>query len=146
VTTTLPPAAGGGSLTIRSAYVVGSLPSLAVPNTLRPGARDYGATFNVTAAAVNGALATPAQEDFYAISGHAGELMTFQVISYNNTLNPRPILPELLVVGPSGQVVGYNRYEFESTDSTLMDITLPADGTYYVGVDSYHAQTAEKPK
>jgi hypothetical protein len=40
-----------------------------VPNTLRPGTRDYGATFNVTALAVNGALATPAQQDFY-LPGH----------------------------------------------------------------------------
>jgi hypothetical protein len=142
VTTTLPPAAGGRTLTITSAYVVGNLPSLAVPNTLRPGARDYGATFNVTAVAVNGTLATTAEEDFYAFNAHAGQLMTFQVISNNNTLNPRPIISELLVVGPSGQVVGYNRNEFESSDSTLMDITLPADGTYYVGVDSYQALTA----
>src|SRR5262249_14889097 len=142
VTTTLPLAAGGGALTITSAYAVGNLPSLAVPNTLRPGARDYGKTFNVTAVAVNGTLARTTQQDFYAFNGHAGQLMTFQVTSNNNTLNPHPIIPELLVVGPSGQVVGYNRNEFESADSTLLDVTLPADGTYYVGVDSYQALTA----
>ena len=148
VSVMLPQAAGGRAFAITSAYSLGSLPTLAVPNTLGVGARDYGQTFNVTATAVNGTLATPSQEDFYAINGKAGQVMTFQVISNNDTLNPSPILPELLLVGPTGnvnvpwQVLGYNRQEFESPDSTLLDVTLPSDGTYYVGVDSYHSLTS----
>jgi hypothetical protein len=119
-----------------------TLPSLAVPNTLPPTARDSGKTFNVTALAVNGTLATKTQEDFYAFTGHAGQVMTFQVISNDDTLNPHPIIPELVLVGPDGKVLAYNVHEFESADSTLLDVTLPTDGTYYVGVDSLLGLTA----
>ena len=96
----------------------------------------------MTAVAINGTLKTNTQEDFYAFSGQAGQLMNFQVISNNDTLNPNPIIPELVLVGPDGQVLGYNVHEFESADSTLLDITLPTTGTYYVGVDSLLGLTA----
>ena len=141
----------GGPSDIANAYYVPvsggadaaiTLPALAVPNTLAPGARDYGKTLAVTAVAINGTLATKTQEDFYAFSGQAGQLMNFQVISNNDTLNPNPIIPELVLVGPDGQVLGYNVHEFESADSTLLDITLPTTGTYYVGVDSLFGLTA----
>jgi large repetitive protein len=125
--------------TITQAFQLGDqngLPGLTVPNTLPPGAPEFGKTFDVTAVAVNATLKTPSQTDFYAFKGKDGQLMTFQVISNANTQNPNPILPELLVVGPNGQVVGYNVREFESADSTLLDLYLPQDGTYYVGVDS----------
>ena len=59
------------------------------------------------------------QEDFYAFSGQAGQLMNVQVISNNDTFNPQPIIPELVLVGPEGQVLAYNLHEFESPDSTL---------------------------
>src|SRR5262249_39017230 len=71
--------------TINPAYVLGDLPQLAVPNTLGPGARDYGHNLDVTATAVDAALASPYAEDFYAFHAQAGQLMTFQVISVNNT-------------------------------------------------------------
>ncbi len=136
-----------------TAYTV-PMQSLAVPNTLlSSSARDYGLTFDVTAAAVNGTLRTPGQADFYAIQGTAGQVVTFLVISNNMTLNPRPFNPELVVTDASGNVLdypgntntnlpapflsgAYNLHEFESNDSTLLDVTLPADGTYYVGIDA----------
>ena len=62
--------------------------------------------------------------------------MTFQVISGTDTLNTHPILPELLVIGPDGNVIAYNVHEFESGDSTILDVTLTQGGTYYVGVDA----------
>jgi hypothetical protein len=125
---------GTPNFSIANAYSVGTLPTLAVPNTLLSGARDYGKTFDVAAVAVNATLSVP--QDFYAINGQAGQIMTFAVISNNNTLNFNPILPELVLIGPDGQVIAYNAHEFESADSALLDVTLPKDGTYYVGVDS----------
>ena len=68
--------------------------------------------------------------------------MTFQIISNTDTQNTNPIIPELLVVGPNGQVIGYNVHEFESADSTLIDVTLPTTGAYYIGVDSLLNLTA----
>jgi hypothetical protein len=136
-----------------TAFVVGDLPALAVPNTLPAGVPGAGTAFNVTAVAVNGALRTATTEDFYAVHGHAGEVMTFQVLSNYDTLNPQPVLnPELALFDASGNTVAYggntntlptpflsgaySLHGFESPDPTLLDVTLPADGTYYVGVDS----------
>src|SRR5262249_55180703 len=58
----------------------------------------------------------------------------FQIISRNNTLNPNPILPAIELLDSSGNLVAFNVSEFESTDSTLLDVTLPTSGSYYVGV------------
>ena len=138
VSTALP---NGIPFMIDNAYVLPALPTLAVPNTLPAGVTGSGLTDSTTALAVNGTLFAPNEEDFYAFTGQAGQLMNFQVISATNTLNPYPILPELVLVGPNGQVVAYNQHEFESSDSTLLDVTLPATGTYYVGVDSYKQTT-----
>jgi Ca2+-binding RTX toxin-like protein len=125
---------------VSSAYVVNNLPGLTVPNTLLSGTRDFGQTFNVNAVAINGTLATTTQQDFYAINAPASQL-TIQVISRNNTLNPRPIIPELEVLDANGNQVAYNEKEFESLDSTLLDLSLTAGGTYYVGVDSFLSLT-----
>jgi hypothetical protein len=118
-------------------YQVGTPPALAVPNPLPTGTRDYGKTFNVSAVAVNAGIA-PGQVQYFAISATPGQVMTFQIISATDTLNPSPILPALEVLDASGNVVAFNIHEFESGDSTLLDVTLPGSGsaplTYYVGV------------
>ncbi|HVS38582.1 MAG TPA: Ig-like domain repeat protein, partial [Gemmataceae bacterium] len=137
---TVPASSGVGTeFDISSAYNIGALPSLAVPNTLPSYAAGYGSPFDATAVAVNGALtsATAGVGDWYAFTGQAGQVMTFQVISNTDTLNPNPVaIPELVVVGADGQILGFNVHEFESADSTILDVTLPADGTYYIGVSS----------
>ncbi len=129
-------------------YQLGTLPGLAVPNTLPAGVPGAGQAFAVTAAAVNSAIQT-GQVQYYSFQATAGELMAFQVISATNTLNTHPILPALEVLDANGNLVSYagnntttafygagavNQHEFESNDSTLFDVTLPAAGTYYVGV------------
>ncbi len=139
LTTVTPASAVSGEFDVNSAYLIGNLPRLAVPNTLPTGVADAGTSFAVTAIAVDGALttATAGIGDFYAFNGQAGQLMSFQVIANTNTLNTNPVLiPELVVVDSEGQVVGFNVHEFESADSTILDVTLPENGTYYVGVAS----------
>src|SRR5262249_6620848 len=142
-----------------TAYVVGDLPALAVPNTIPTGFPGAGTLFNVTAVAVDGRLQTPAQEDYYAFHGHAGQVLTFQVISNYATLNAQPVLnPELALFDASGNTLAYNGntntlsppflmgaynlHGFESQDPILLDVIWPADGTYYVGVDSFQDGSA----
>src|SRR5262249_20607418 len=123
------------------AVVLGELPQLAVPNALLvPRSVGYGQTFQAVALGVLGTIAAPNQEDFYAIIGHAGEILSFEVNSRDNTLNPRPFLPELIVLDGTGHQLGYNVRNFESADPIILDLTLPADGTYYVGVDALGEQ------
>jgi hypothetical protein len=126
---------------VTSAIVQGALPPLAVPNTLIvPGTMGYGQTFQAVALGVEGTIATPGQEDFYAITGRAGEVMSFEVASQYNTLNSRPFQPELEVLDASGKQMAFSVRNFEQVDPMILDLTLPADGTYYVGVDAYHPQ------
>ena len=66
--------------------------------------------------------------------------MSFEVASQYNTLNPRPFQPELEVLDSSVKQLAYNVQNFEQVDPTIYDLTLPADGTYYVGVDAYYPQ------
>jgi Ca2+-binding RTX toxin-like protein len=135
ISTVLPLPTGDVPFTIESALTLGHLPNLVVPNTLPVGAVHYGLEFSVTAIAVNGSVAGT-QADFYSFHGHAGQILNIQAISANNTSNPHPFPPELVLVSPSGQVIAYNANGFESTDSTLLDVLLPEDGTYLVGIDS----------
>jgi Ca2+-binding RTX toxin-like protein len=135
------PPAGSQPFTIGSARTIGALPTLAVPNTLPAAARDY-ADFSATtfrAVAVNDSVTVGGQH-FYAFTGQAGQTMTLEVISRNNTLNPLPFPPEMVLVDSSGNVLAYNAGEFESSDATILDFKLPASGTYYVGVDSVQSQ------
>jgi Ca2+-binding RTX toxin-like protein len=126
---------------VTSAVALGELPQLAVPNPLLdPGSVGYGQTFQAAALGVLGTIAAPGQEDFYAIPGHAGEVMSFEVTAEDNTLNPRPFPPELEVLDGTGHTLGYNVHNFESADPMILDLTLPADGTYYVGVDAFGEQ------
>ena len=137
--TTTPSSAVAAAFDIDSAYAIGNLPSLAVPNTLPSGVPGAGDTFDVTAVAVNGNLtaANAPLGDFYAVNGTAGQLMTFQLISNNNSNNPDPLaIPELVLVSSDGTILASNVHEFESADSTIFDATLPTTGTYYIGVDS----------
>jgi Ca2+-binding RTX toxin-like protein len=129
--------------TFATAQALGELPALNVPNTLQPGDLHYGQTLVVGALDVVGALTLdPAtgrsQNDVYSFTGHAGDLYDFDV--YSGTL-PRianPIDSIVSVYDASGNLVATNDDDFESHDSSLLDVRLPADGTYYVVVNSYN--------
>lgn len=113
---------------------IGDLPAQAVPNTLTVSTdRDYGKALSVRAVDVTAALAAGAV-DYYAFTGHPGDVMSFEVISNIDTLNASPVDPILALFGGSGRLTAENAHEFESGDSTLIDVTIPADGTYELGV------------
>src|SRR5262249_25944997 len=70
----------GAHQSLSSAQALGSLPGLTVPNTLQPGALNYGMTFAVNALDVTGTLNLNAntgrsEDDFYSFVGHQGDLM-----------------------------------------------------------------------
>ena len=113
-----------------------SLYTLSVPNPITTGF-DAGKTFDV--AAVDVALATSrgAQPDFYTFQGQAGDLMNFETWSKVLTRITNPVDTVLYVYGPNGNLLGWDDDQFESSDSSILDLTLPTTGTYTVEVDSY---------
>ena len=135
--------APGGHQSFATAEALGVLPGLAVPNTLLPGDRDYGKTFDVSALSVVGNIQLAggrSEDDVYSFTGKMGDVMNLAVVS--GVINPsrgNPIDGVLKLYGSNGQLLAINDDSPESTDPTILDFTLPADGVYYVVVDTYAA-------
>src|SRR5262249_39364624 len=125
-----------------------TLSPLTVPNSELRGL-NYGKTFNVGAVAVSGKIDLvngQSQVDVYSFTGKAGDLMTINVASASqNRFGTDVIDPVVEVFDAAGNQVGYytsikgafNDDQFEPNDSTILDLKLPTDGTYYVKVSTF---------
>ena len=94
--------------------------------------------FDVTAADVVGEItwepAAASNTDYYSFTAQAGTLINFQVMS---EVLDRPqgwFDTTVTVYDSSGKVIAYNDDSFQDYDSTIIDLTLPTTGTYYVVV------------
>ncbi len=126
--------------------------TLAVPNTLQDGLNSE-KEFFVEAASVLGSIKLDslgdAESDYYSFTGRAGELVNIDVSSLAlrdnaTTTNASDYIDSIVrVYDSSGNLVSYfggdavNDDEFESTDSTIIDLLLPANDTYYIEVDTF---------
>jgi Ca2+-binding RTX toxin-like protein len=136
-----------------------NLVSLAVPNTLLRGL-NAGKAFAVAASNVLGSIELVAPEgvsenDFYSFQGRAGDLINAEVFS--RTLTGRAVSPILNPIDAilrlydaAGSLVAYYTAQAEnddgfegSTDSILVDLVLPADGTYFLEVDTFSTELAD---
>ncbi len=135
-----------------------SLYDLSVPNPINSGF-DAGQTFDVSAVNIDGYLGgtqpvtvdgqvidsstgspyTVSQPNYYTFTGQAGQLMSFQAMSASITSIKDPVDTVLTVYGPNGQVVAFNDDQFEPSDSSIFDVTLPSTGTYTVEVSAFHS-------
>ena len=131
--------------------------TLAVPNTLSRGLNQP-KDFFVQLGAINGSIELGAngrsQSDWYSFTGRAGELINIDIFSNSlaryatgpdGTLLSDDFIDTIVrVYDASGYLVPYyngvavNDDMFEPTDSSLIDLLLPADGTYFIEVDSFH--------
>src|SRR5207249_4681716 len=87
------------------------------------------------------------QQNVYSVNGQAGQLINVTVMSsaLATGSHPRftnPIDPQVWVYDSNHQVVAYyslpafNNNEFETPDATIIDLTLPATGKYFVVVQN----------
>ena len=76
------------------------------------------------------------QPDYYTFAGQAGQLMSFQAMSSSVTFIKDTVDTVLTIYGPNGQVIAFNDDQFEPSDSSIFDVTLPSTGTYTVEVDA----------
>ena len=116
-----------------------------MPNTLQPGAADYGKSFDVGAIAVRGQIGlTPAgtsEDDVYSFTGHAGDSMDFLTISADTEpAIANPIDSVLRIFDSNGNELAANDDSLETTDSSIIDFQVPANGAYYVMVDTFAGQ------
>ncbi|HVK09974.1 MAG TPA: PKD domain-containing protein [Gemmataceae bacterium] len=122
------------------------LNDLTVPNTVRAGT-EAGFALSVQAAAVIGAIDRPAlgpsENDWYSFSAAAGEVMTIELLSRTLARASNGIDSVLRVFSAAGLPVSYYGWPAEADDTSenqdalILDLRIPADGTYYVEVDTY---------
>jgi Ca2+-binding RTX toxin-like protein len=140
---------GGAHDTTATAEAIVLTP-LAVPNTLVTGLNSTKA-FSVEALVVTGSIALDgaiSESDYYSFSGRAGDVISLEVMSLSLTrlFNQGPnffIDPMVRIYAPDGTLLAFgggnafNDDQFEPTDASLIDLTLPVTGTYYVEVDTF---------
>lgn len=123
-----------------------ALADLIVPNTELTGSL-VGLEFDVEATVVTGSIAAAGEVDVYSFDAAAGQVLNLEVLSSVLTSSPQPRFfgsfdTMISVVDATGTPINYygsmaiNDNEFESTDSVLIDLIIPTDGTYYVQVES----------
>ncbi len=146
---------GSTHSTFSSAQPINML-SMNVPNTLISGF-NAGKQFDVAALNVTGSIdldsTGKSRSDWYSFAGKKGELVNLAIYSAGLsrlTTHTQTIDSILRVYDASGVLVPYydgvavNDDQFEPTDSSLTDLVLPADGIYYIEVDTF-ARAANDP-
>lgn len=134
-----------------------TLVNLAVPNTLSHGinlVKDQFVQIQSVLGQIQIDLSTLVSEnDWYSFTGTAGDLINIDVLS--NSLvgrfgtGPNDFVDTILrvySVDADGNLalvpyhggVAENDDQFEPTDSSIIDLKLPADGTYYIEVDTFY--------
>ncbi len=133
-------ASSNDSLASAQSVILGSL---TVPNTIEVGDRAGLGDFDVDAVAVLGSLEFGDTVDLYSFEASANDLFNFEVISNALDRIGNKIDPQITILDASGTPVDYfgqpafNDDEFESFDSIIVDLVLPASGTYYVQVNAF---------
>ncbi len=131
-----------------SARDLGELVPIAVPNRLPPGAVNNGTFIQVRAINVVGAIgltsAGTSENDLYAFAGRQGELVTLEVLSASLEHRLSDGIDAIIrLYDAAGNPVGYygraavSDDGISSQDPLLLDVRLPATGTYYVEVDTF---------
>ncbi len=130
---------------------------LSVPNTLSRGVNQP-KEFYVQLASVIGAIGLTNQgrseSDWYSFTGNSGDIVNIDVLSNSvvrfgtgaqGTLTSDDYIDSIVrVYNSEGQLVTYynglaeNDDTFEPTDSSLIDLILPADGTYFIEIDTFN--------
>jgi hypothetical protein len=118
------------------------LAPLVVPDTDLEGV-NADQVFDVTAADVVGLMGAASsgnsERDYYSFTAQAGTLISLQAMSVVLNRPQGAFDTTLTVYDSAGNVIAYNDDSFQDTDSTIIDLTLPTTGTYYVEVTPYSA-------
>jgi len=81
---------------------------------------------------VNGEIAAPTDVDYFVFTGKAGQRI---VASCRTSSIDSLLQPELKLISPDGKILANNRLYF--ADEAVLDLTLPADGDYFVRVTQF---------
>jgi hypothetical protein len=111
-----------------------------VPNTLAEGVNSDGRKLETRALVIEGAISVEGEADAYRIRGDAGDVITAELVSFTDRNVAEPIIGALSLFleeeDGSLSFVATNFQTFEPFDPLLVDVELPADGTYQLVVDA----------
>lgn len=122
-----------------------NLGSMTVPNTITSGDNAGIGDFSVDAISVTGALTSGDLHDYYSFQADEGDLFNFEVMSSVLSRIGNSIDSVISILDSNGALVDYysstamNDDEIESTDSVIIDLYIPSDGTYFVKVEAFNA-------
>ncbi|MFO0913456.1 MAG: calcium-binding protein [Pirellulales bacterium] len=115
-----------------------ALQDLYVPNTLRDGL-NKGKDFAVQAATVVSQISVAGEKDLYRFQAKSGDLLNFEIMSRSLArYRTNAVDGALRVLDQNGAVVSFfaggaeNIDPFENVDPLLVDLVIPADGSYYI--------------
>jgi hypothetical protein len=113
-----------------------TLPTISVPNTLKPGAANFGKILTADAEAVEGKLAMPGETDWYKFVGSAGDVMNIETVFPPDRYADPSLLLTITIFGllTGPMPLTFNSGTFESGDAHLLDLVLPADDTYFISL------------
>lgn len=113
-----------------------------VPNTIVTG-DNAGEVFVVKLFTVAGSIGDAGESDLYTFSGLAGDVFSFEVISdLIDYREANTVDSQISIFDSTATLVAYyattavNDNEFETPDSIIIDLVLPADDTYTIQVIS----------
>jgi hypothetical protein len=137
--------AGGSNDSIGTAQAL-NLGNMTVPNTIVSGDNAGIGDFSVDAISVTADLTSGDTQDFYSFTANAGDLMNFEVMSRLIDQRIGDTIDSMIsILDSNGDFVDYygtdamNDDEIETTDSLILDLVIPADGTYFVMVEAFSA-------
>jgi Ca2+-binding RTX toxin-like protein len=117
-----------------------SLEPLIVPDTDLEG-KNADRVFDVTAANLVGEIGLDGSgnslTDFYSFSAQAGTLLNLQVMSRVLNRPQGSFDATMTVFDSNGKVVASSDDSFQDQDPTIVDLTLPTAGTYYIEVTPF---------
>lgn len=135
--------AAGAKNTLATAQPI-TLSNITVPNTITTGMNAGPDDFSVDALSITGSLPVGGEFDYYRFDGAANDLLNIELMSgaigwrLGNTIDSI-----VSVFDSTGTLIPYysgtaqNDDELEGLDSILIDLKLPANGTYYVRVNAF---------
>lgn len=120
-----------------------NLGNMTVPNTISNGDNSGIGDFSVDAISVTGEISSGESQDFYSFQANQGDLFNFEVMSSVLDRIGNSIDSMISILDSNGALVDYygtnatNDDEIETTDSVIIDLLIPSDGTYYVMVEPF---------
>ena len=139
--------AAGNNNDIANAQQV-TMGKMDVANTIVTGDNAaLGALFDVDNAIILGEI-TAGDMDVFSFDGMTGDLFNFEVMSSALTRLTNTFDSTISIFDSAGVAVDYygqdafNDDEIETTDSVIIDLFLPSDGTYFVQVAGFNAAAA----